>query len=1654
MSHKVRRFLGCKTLSYSQHTTNEVFNMKKHMVKNSRVFLPFLIALGIAVLLSASSPCAGEDDLETLRARQKSELDALCEEYNKKARQIAGNPDGTVDTSKRGYDDLVKEYKAKKEAIQGKYKSMDTRGKMIKDVKNRYKDISTTGSDPKDVRADVDVYAKTDDAANALAKEWKKAGHIVKKCKTKYVNESIDATLWLPETKERSIAKLEDYDAFFTPGGKKKTGVWSEPSDPTGQVIDHEKKYIHAKVESDLKTQAKSVDKIGNEMGLKDTESGFYKQCEDLRNYKDPVEADIFDLGDSPEVQEQKIQKWQNQAEVQIEKAKKVAKKRSDTVRQAREELAKQMDQAGHPDAADKIRERIKKVENANKKAAEHNKKLRSQLHSQAKRTKKIPAGAEPGSIPSIESGTHPMLDEVKKLSNEIVISKGQGKVKEKGNLNAFKKATDYDLLATSDEISRELKKGIKENIENSKLHQKLKNKKAYKGMLEKHKEAYYQRAMKKRQDYLKKLKKGGQTKDLARVRHFFDESLKNQFDAFIILDGANILVHSLRVWQEEDVWEAMKVAGTEGTMLILVGTGFDALFRGSAYLAENAGPAVQEYAIRKAAQYKISEATTRLMGRALGTLGSSVLQGYMLYCIAETIQEIAEGGAELAKEGVISYSRIRDSKVKALYSNEADFADQYSFWEWIQQQGYKPKIEPNRKNLNLIFPSQFAVMAAVSRYELWYGERTYTRGWAFWKDESGLWNRITDLAMEDYRKSHKEARQNELAKATAEQLVYNAITDYYERKLNEEIEEEISITTSPFQLEIISLETREKELFPSHSGQFKVKYGVLGLPYSTIELQVKAIINSGEEVIKESEFQRIEDALIYFSMDEYGKEGVYTTSLQMPEEPGTYELKVIIEGKGYETLDEKPVTVKAEKTLSLTVKPVEERKLAAKPEKTEVLSGKWIDDTPETDYQTSDSESRAVLKVYPTKSDLTGNVINQSFDLVLTLPDLDLGSYKYVDYDATNKDIANIVNRLVPGIGKSSPLAVVYELPGQQEEVIIQDRILGWGTIVYDQRSLEKEKRKAAAEIEDLRGEIDRVKSGIPEWIQMQDKRIEKQEETVSYWESELNKAKSEDERQSLKDRIESEKKHLEKLKEQKSSAIAYFNKSMAHMNESISDIKQRVSQLSTEIREECQEFLNERGFWDLTGSEHFAFVDMSGPILYTGQLKGFVGKHSDGIGIELVFYTGIPHRVLAEPILFLPGNPSKLVSENDMLTIKLYRGNSTAGTVKLPLFDKETMKEIMLRFANEESDRWFLKLDYVKQRYSGLRSFRPETDELREIADKVEAIFDGFGWLTGEEFYRRVGFEKEYLDAVNFTEAQTQKPSYESVDRVKKKWDQLYGLAISRLDEFEVSVDRAFKNIMTRYLETPAKTGEVKDRAAITAEQAEQIVAQVVGSQSSKTEDVSKQQPGGHSPKTGGSQDNGQAWLQGILEDYKEEVRGSNQTSAPISAKGTPSGKEPDFDPNPEIERIFEEAEKVNLPNMLKDPYGYKRGVTKLSGYVDRLIQIVRDHKARINSKNLSKLYNLGENGIFRSYNALDLFRSYSIRGALMTAVQSVAPAIQDLYSKSRTLYKFSGGNDQAYINKLKENSKQGREERNKIMEDTERTIRDLQDEYNKTQ
>jgi hypothetical protein len=266
---------------------------------------------------------------------------------------------------------------------------------------------STGGSadlTPSHINADIDTVIVRMDGSPATAAEQLEGikilerhglnqGDIVQGNAARFDNKGKDLTVWKPETAEGQQAKLNDHDAFKTEGGKHSTRNPGAVQDAHGEVLDNQAKFEAARVEGDLKTQGKSLVKAGSgeasgiktiykdpktnkETVVRDSDfqkrnPELYKKAKALKEYGTTHEAGITEVGDAPEVQQQKIEQFQREMAAEMDALEREGARKGRLRDTVRENFQNSYDNAGMTERAQEIGEERGRVRKSNQQAAD-----------------------------------------------------------------------------------------------------------------------------------------------------------------------------------------------------------------------------------------------------------------------------------------------------------------------------------------------------------------------------------------------------------------------------------------------------------------------------------------------------------------------------------------------------------------------------------------------------------------------------------------------------------------------------------------------------------------------------------------------------------------------------------------------------------------------------------------------------------------------------------------------------------------------------------------------------------------------------------------------------------------------------------------------------------------------------------------------------------------------------------------------------------------------------------------------------------------------------------------------------------------------------------------------------------------------------------
>ncbi len=354
--------------------------MKKHSNSEpwrrwSGLFLAVPALIALLALSPVQAVLAGET-AESIRNAQATELSNLDAEYDAKASQWRDSKTGRVNPNTPEYQDMMREYTAKQTAIQQKYAGQRRNLSSIDTVNANYKgEIDSSGSNIKDARSDMDYTAKSDEGARKLADEWK-ATYGEKNVKYdphtgSYRNQVTDEVLWEPSNPQRAAARVYNPDAYTT-----HTPGQADGSNPYGQTLDHEKKFVDYGNKGDLRGQSKAASKMFEDTGIPGSET--IKQADAMRNYQGEYRSGVKTFGDDPALQAKDAQNYQNKLGQEVETAKAAAKAKTDANFAEQRVKADAARAAGDTATADQIEKNIRDtqiknmdVQDANMRAGE-----------------------------------------------------------------------------------------------------------------------------------------------------------------------------------------------------------------------------------------------------------------------------------------------------------------------------------------------------------------------------------------------------------------------------------------------------------------------------------------------------------------------------------------------------------------------------------------------------------------------------------------------------------------------------------------------------------------------------------------------------------------------------------------------------------------------------------------------------------------------------------------------------------------------------------------------------------------------------------------------------------------------------------------------------------------------------------------------------------------------------------------------------------------------------------------------------------------------------------------------------------------------------------------------------------------------------------
>lgn len=1335
--------------------------------------------------------------------------------------------------------------------------------------------------------------------------------------------------------------------------------------------------------------------------------------------------------------------------------------------------------------------------------------------------------------------------------------------------------ATHFDLLAEDAAFRQQVETAVRTQLEQDPTFRKVSATAGYEEMIRTYQGAVVDNIRSHRQRYLLKLDTA-ELKTLAGVKYQFKQSLANQFDAFMVLDAGNILVSALRAWQEEDLRTALMTAGVDGTMMVLVGTGFDAGFRG----LQAAAPAFGEWAQRQAVSLGMKEAAAGTAVAVVGNVAVYYLYYKMLYGLAEGVQTLAVESAALADEAVMQYSGIRDDAVAKLYRRGTDFAHPQNFWEFlIQTRHVGRKI--GREHLHQLFDSPQQLYATITtEYRDWFRANAVVGGEKLRMHDAKLFHEIARQAWSDYQVGLNNAQAAQTAELyrMRDQLLAGIDTEM--AQLRAVMDDEVEPDPYGFDVRIGSVQAVDEAYHVGLSGHFSAEYLILVQPDSAVELEVVSTLYQGERQIAQ---QRHTD-LTATTLDAGDGFGQRLVSLQpvfkLPDQPGGYRVELSIGGRATRLYGEVPGDAPAREVqqgVGFNVEALGDDGQSGLPddagrgtgadsalERPPVTSGFWQDGSAETPHSAQHSASQLTLKVYPRPATLDpyASRIQHPFEVVATLPDLELSGYRRVgeirfghtpdapDPDAykrrdarlaedlrnaqkslamdarayqervaslnkakttysggvgalasiqltgsstgyadgqrrTQQDIADITRAIAankeqgrqaealqaryrdylakreragagllvdPRYGDAQAIAGaligavdvapvfdgVVTLGGQAPAVFMRELRLGWGTLSIDTHSYAADRRRLLGQLA-MNQRARQHAGNDSDWVR---------------WYQQVERGirarlKDEDATAEQKQAAQDDLKALQAKNAQRARSTAALQAATQRQGQ---ELQASLNDLGTRLRDRATEFLRAKATCDENGSEHHAFIDDAGvhnpldggPVLYTGQLTAFTGRHTGDFVLTAGLYRGIPVGVFEHPIAFWEGEPPLPAADVDSVQVALTATDDTLAAVDVPL---AVDAAALVQFAASQRDQWYAKLAQLQQRYAKLSEYGSGSRAVDQLCARARQIFDNFAWLTGQDLYTRLGLAEQYRKAVTFTEREAEHPSQDSVERVERHWDELFNQAITELRALSEQMDAAWQEQVA---------DDTKDLGAIIGG-----LNTVVGNQARTIGAAGGSSTDGSgfvaTPRGSPFQQGGSGWVTGdrggldygsSSEDAGRGEFGSDRGDFPASASANLWSGRQTGDPNGEIQRLVNAIRAVQLPNVLKQPNAYAKAIGTLSGYQQQLIAIAQNQWPQVNAANRRLLYDLSEDGIFRSYQALvAIQRVPRVYGV-------VNSSLKGYYANARQLYRLAGGDDRAYVAKLDQGRADTQKKVDAVRSKTRAMLQDLDRAYRESE
>ena len=289
-------------------------------------------SLGVLLCCLANSSLLGQTsqapyDVQKLRANHRLEEARVEEFFRKQIPKEAYLPDGSVDISNPEWQKINKQAARTQRRLGERYNALERRPEIYDQaVRETGAQLHNTGSDPKAIHADMDFTPETYADGQKLTEHLRKKGFTIDTSNpARWEIPELDAVIWKPYPNEPTGSSAKDAfvaqkarpgsDAYAPGGAMEKVSPYGVKGEH-GAALGNVKKGLDARADlaagrSDstinLKEQAKAAWKATEWTGTP-MEPELKAIAENLKGYKGPADAGVYNRGDSPEIQAEKIQ--------------------------------------------------------------------------------------------------------------------------------------------------------------------------------------------------------------------------------------------------------------------------------------------------------------------------------------------------------------------------------------------------------------------------------------------------------------------------------------------------------------------------------------------------------------------------------------------------------------------------------------------------------------------------------------------------------------------------------------------------------------------------------------------------------------------------------------------------------------------------------------------------------------------------------------------------------------------------------------------------------------------------------------------------------------------------------------------------------------------------------------------------------------------------------------------------------------------------------------------------------------------------------------------------------------------------------------------------------------------------------------------------